>query len=348
MKKTLSILLSLVMLVSCLGIGSYSALANTKSTATVIELNKTVAASVDSQNLNYWIKFVPTKTAYYEFVCKTPVDTGSIGVSIYDATGDWVGYNVFDAFTEDYSTACKMTKNKTYYFVLEGDGTAYTTNVTLKEHTKHTLEVWTFPAYYDANDASERYDGGKISFCACGYYTEDATYYYPKTITLSTKTYTYNGKKKTPKVTVKDRKGNVISSSNYKVTYKNNTKPGQATVTVTFNGVKYEGTMTTTFTIKPKKQTLSSVKSNKSKQITVKWKKDSNVSGYQVQYSTSSKFTSGTRKTITISKNTTTSKTISKLKSNKKYYVRVRAYKTIDGKKVYGAWSTVKSVTTKK
>jgi hypothetical protein len=63
-------------------------------------------------------------------------------------------------------------------------------------------------------------------------------------------------------------------------------------------------------------------------------------------YSTSSSFKSA--KSVTVTKNSTTSKVISKLTAGKKYYVKVRSYKTIDGKKVYGAYSTVKTVTVKK
>ena len=57
-------------------------------------------------------------------------------------------------------------------------------------------------------------------------------------------------------------------------------------------------------------------------------------------------------KTVTISKNSTTSKSVGKLKAKKKYYVRVRTYKTVKfgGKSVilYSGWSKAKSVTTKK
>lgn len=84
----------------------------------------------------------------------------------------------------------------------------------------------------------------------------------------------------------------------------------------------------------------------KSKGFTVKWKKNSKVTGYQIQYSTSSKFSKA--KTVTVSKNSTLNKTISKLTGKKKYYVRVRCYKTYNGKKYYSAWSASKSVTTKK
>ncbi|MGN0528294.1 MAG: fibronectin type III domain-containing protein, partial [Eubacterium sp.] len=91
---------------------------------------------------------------------------------------------------------------------------------------------------------------------------------------------------------------------------------------------------------------ISSVSAG-SKKFTVKWKKQSTqVTGYQIQYSTSSKFTSP--KTVTVSSYKTTSKTISKLKSKKKYYVRVRTYKTVGKTKYYSSWSKAKSITTKK
>lgn len=93
------------------------------------------------------------------------------------------------------------------------------------------------------------------------------------------------------------------------------------------------------------KTTISSLTA-KSKGFTVKWKKNSKATGYQIQYSVSSKFSKA--KTVTVSKNSTLSKTFSKLTGKKKYYVRVRCYKTYNGKKYYSAWSASKSVTTKK
>ena len=114
----------------------------------------------------------------------------------------------------------------------------------------------------------------------------------------------------------------------------------------TISGKKYYSSwVTLTTPTKPATVTLSSLKSNKSKQLTVKWKKVTGT-GYQIQYSTSSKFKNA--KTVTVSKNSTTSKTISKLKGKKKYYVRVRAYKTVNGTKYCGTWSKAKAVTTKK
>ncbi|MCC8074192.1 MAG: fibronectin type III domain-containing protein, partial [Clostridiales bacterium] len=194
---------------------------------------------------------------------------------------------------------------------------------------------------------------GKITpTCSvCGATKSATTIYYPKTIKLSATSYTYDKKKHKPSVTVKDSKGNTISSKYYTVTYSNSKSKsvGKYTVTIKFKG-NYSGTKTLTYTIKPKSTSISKITA-KSKGFTVKWKKQATqTTGYQIQYSTSSNFSNA--KTVTISKTGTTSKTISKLKSKKKYYVRVRTYKTVkvNGKstKIYSSWSKTKTVTTKK
>lgn len=184
----------------------------------------------------------------------------------------------------------------------------------------------------------------------CGNIKSTTVIAYPKTITLSSTSYTYNGKVKHPSVTVKDSKGKKVAASNYKVTYSSGCKnPGQYTVTIQFKG-NYSGTVKKTFKVLPKGISLSGLTA-KSKGFTVKWKKQTaQTSGYQIQYAANSKFKNA--KTVTMNKNTTTSSTIKKLTAKKKYYVRVRTYKTvkINGKsqKLYSAWSKVKTVTTKK
>lgn len=195
-------------------------------------------------------------------------------------------------------------------------------------------------------------DGLKVDYCQrCGYNTE-TDYAGIGKISLSKTKFTYDGKVKTPAITVKDNNGKTIASSNYSVKYQSGRKsPGKYSVKITFINGKYKGTKTLYFTIVPKSTTLSKVTAGK-KKFTVKWKKQTKqVTGYQIQYATNSKFTKN-KKTITINKNKTTSKTVSKLKAKKKYYVRVRTYKTvkINGKstKIYSAWSKAKTVTTKK
>ena len=83
------------------------------------------------------------------------------------------------------------------------------------------------------------------------------------------------------------------------------------------------------------------------KGFTVKWKKVSAATGYQVQYALNSKFTKS-KKMVKITKAATVSKKVTKLKAKKKYYVRVRAYKVVSGKTYYSAWCKYKTVTTKK
>lgn len=100
-----------------------------------------------------------------------------------------------------------------------------------------------------------------------------------------------------------------------------------------------------TETVKPKKTSIKKLSKGK-KKFTVTWAKVSGVKGYQIQYSTDKKFKKN-NKSVTVTKQKTTKATVKNLKSKKKYYVRVRTYKTVNGKKIYSSWSKVKSVKTK-
>lgn len=95
---------------------------------------------------------------------------------------------------------------------------------------------------------------------------------------------------------------------------------------------------------KPKKTSIKSAKSSSKKKITVKWSSQS-ASGYQIQWSTTKNF-SKNYKSVTVGSGTK-SKTIKTAKSKKKYYVRVRACKTLGKTKYYGKWSSVKAVNVK-
>lgn len=234
----------------------------------------------------------------------------------------------------------------------DADGTVYTSmpveqssSITLTKITNHTYRN-------EKTAATTSRDGVIVRQCTgCGAVAGTTTIYYPKTITLSAVSYTYNGTVRKPSVTVKGRDGKKIAASNYTVAYASGRKNvGQYKVTITFKG-NYTGKVTRTFKILPKGTSLSKLSAGK-KQFTVKWKKMAvQTSGYQIQYSTSRTFKSGT-KIVPVGKNSTTSKVVSKLKAKKKYYVRIRTYKTvkINGKstKLYSGWSGIKTVTTKK
>ena len=159
---------------------------------------------------------------------------------------------------------------------------------------------------------------------------------------ISNKSYT--GKNITQSITVKYNGKTLKNGTDYTVSYSNNKNIGTATVKITGKG-SFTGTITKTFKINPAKQEIQKLTA-KSKAFFVDWAQKGSATGYEIQYATNSKFTSA--KKVTITNNKTDKTTVSKLSGKKKYYVRVRSYTTVKGTKYYGAWSSVKNVTTKK
>ena len=245
---------------------------------------------------------------------------------------------------------------KEAYYKCEGCGKFYEDVLGTKEITD--LASWgniakiAHTTRQTVTKATPTANGKIVNYCSVCKKTLSTTVI-PKasSIKLKATSLTYNGKVRTPKVIVKDRTGKtLVKNTDYTVSYAKGRKyVGKYAVKITFKG-KYSGTKTLYFTIKPKATSISSLKAG-SKKFTVKWKKQATqTTGYQVQYSASSKFSKA--KTVTVGKNTTVSKKISKLSGKKKYYVRVRTYKTvkINGKsiRIYSGWSKAKTVTTKK
>ncbi len=182
--------------------------------------------------------------------------------------------------------------------------------------------------------------GGKVQYtCSCGEsYTE--TVYKISSIKLSTSKCTYNGKKRTPSVIVKDSKGKTLKKDrDYTVKYASGRKmPGRYTITVTFKG-NYSGTKELDFVIAPKTPTLK-VTTGKGK-VTLSWTEVTGVTGYQIYYSADGK---SYKKLTSLSKE----KYTKTLKSGKKYYFKVRGYvKPKEGSTVFGSYSSVKSIKVK-
>ena len=176
----------------------------------------------------------------------------------------------------------------------------------------------------------------------------------PKTIKpvikLSKTKFTWNNKVQTPKITVMDGK-TVLSSSTYTVSLPKGRKNiGKYTIKVTMKG-NYSGSGTATYKINPKGTSLSSVKAAKNS-MTVQWKKQTvkmpkkQINGYQVQYSLKKNFKSGV-KTVNVKGAKKVSAKISKLKTGKTYYVRVRTFMKVSGKNYYSGWSKVKKAKVK-
>ena len=144
---------------------------------------------------------------------------------------------------------------------------------------------------------------------------------------------TYTGKALKPSITIKDGNKKLVSGTDYTVTYKNNTKPGKATVTITGKG-DYTGTKTLTFKIVPKKVTLTGKTSGTKEALS--WKKSTGAAGYEIYYSTDG----GKFRKLTTVKGT---KYSAEMTAAGTYKFKVRPYVRINGKKVYGQWSNTVS-----
>lgn len=126
---------------------------------------------------------------------------------------------------------------------------------------------------------------------------------------------------------------------------------GSYKVTVKLKG-NYSGSNTVSFKIIPKGTTLGTL-TPASNAVAVKWTKQakkmstSRITAYQIQLATDSGFTKN-KKTVTVRGYSTVSWKVTKLLGGKKYYVRIRTYKTVNDVKYYSKWSKAKTVTTKK
>ena len=279
-----------------------------------------------------------------------------------DNVCDTCGYNKTVTHTHNLTlvaakaATCTEGGKKAYY-KCEGCGKFYEDVLGTKEITD--LASWgniakiAHTTKQTVTKATPTANGKIVNYCSVCKKTLSTTVIpNASSIKLKATSLTYNGKVRTPKVIVKDETGKtLVKNTDYTVSYAKGRKyVGKYAVKITFKG-KYSGTKTLYFTIKPKATRISSLKAG-SKKFTVKWKKQATqTTGYQVQVATNKKFKKN-KKTVTIKKQKTTKTTVKKLKAKKKYYVRVRAYKTvkINGKsiRIYSGWSKTKTVTTKK
>lgn len=202
-------------------------------------------------------------------------------------------------------------------------------------------------------DKATPYADGRIYMVCTECGAEEAIAPLPKvgTIKLAKTIYTYTGSCNKPAVIVANI-NEKLSDDVYAVKYTYNKSVGKASAKVTLKGDYYSGSKTLYFKINPKGTSVKYL-TRASKAITVKWARQSTkmstsrISGYQIRLATNSKFTTGV-KTVTVKGYSTTSKKVTKLKGNKKYYVKVRTYKTVNGVRYYSAWSKSKATTTKR
>ena len=196
----------------------------------------------------------------------------------------------------------------------------YTTKGTTRYTAAVTLDGQKFTATKDVQDIPVL---TRIKMSSC-------------TVALSKTTYIYTGKAIQPSVTVKKGSGALKAGTDYSVSYKNNTNPGTATVTITGKG-KYTGSITKNFKITVTSTKITSLQ-NTSKGVKITWQKAANVSGYYV-YRGNKKI-----KTITSGKTTTYTDTASR-SNGSSYSYKVYSYvKTRSGKIINAAASPAVSV----
>lgn len=310
------------------------------TTADSITTNTAYFGSLCSVNDTDWYRFsIQTKGLYTLHFNHGQASAGTWKLFLYDSS---MSEKITCSIYEDeltYNTNINLSVG-IYYIKIRriNDFSDINYSIRIDDHVHN---------YKDKITKATTSSNGKIvKQCSCGATQNTTTIYYPKTIRLSSISYTYNGKPQTPTVTVIGSDGKTISSSYYTVKYANGRKKvGLYKVFIEFKG-NYSGTATLTFKINPKGTNIVRL-TRKSKGFKIKWKKQKvQVTGYQIQYSTNKRFSGKTTKTI--QKNSNTSAIIKNLKARKSYYVRIRTYKTVSGKKYYSSWSTVKTVKPKR
>ena len=165
--------------------------------------------------------------------------------------------------------------------------------------------------------------------------------------TQSTKAQTFSlgaAAKGGAKLSYKSNNKNVTVNSSGKVTIAAN-YTGESAITITAAATKnYKAAQkTVTLTVNPSGTSITKCTNIKTKKADIQWKKNGSATGYEVQYSTDKTFKSGV-KTKSITNASTIKYTAAGLTSQKTYYVRVRAYKTVGKKKLYSSWSGIKTV----
>ena len=314
-------------------------------------LTYTGEAQVPSVTVTYGEETLTEGTDYELSYEEEAIDAGTYEITV-SGTGSYTGSATLSYTIEPKSIAgAEVTLSKTSYTYSGSANKPTVKSITLDGVTLTAGTDYSTTLKYSNNTSAGT---GTVKVTGTGNYTgtASATFtikkksYSSGTVTLSYTSTTYSGSARKPtvksvKVTLNGSTKTLTKNTDYTVSYKNNKAIGKASVVITLKG-NYSGTITKTFTIKPKKVTISSAKSSAKKKITVKWKKSSGSVKYQIAY----KKKGGSWKYKTVS-STTYKKTLTGLTSGKYYYVKVRAYKKVSGKTYYGSWSSTKKVKVK-
>ncbi len=288
-------------------------------------------SDVKFDNQTVVFKFVPNETSTYYFYSN---DGNGLKANIQDDTGYYVAQTTSNE--NDFELKADLTAGKTYYINVKSNKAddifgLYVSNLNYVEHdfeltnekpatcTNAGLAIYKCSICGEIETQAINPTGHNFSnnaqFCLNGCGTVNPNYVAPSQPAPQPPTQPTQETQQATQQTAQQQ------------SVKNDTAAEQISVA------------------KPKSTNTKKIKAAK-KAISVEWKKVSGVSGYEIQLATDKKFKKN-KKTVTIKKQKTTKTTVKKLKAKKKYYVRIRTYKIVNGKKVYSSWSKVKSVKTK-
>ena len=290
-------------------------------------------------------KVIPSK--YYT----VSYSSGRVNVGTYKVTvkfkGNYSGSQTL-SFKINPSSKLKVSLiSNTYSY----NGTVKTPDIMVNDSSGNIISS----KYYTVSYSSGRVKVGtyKVTVKFKGNYSGSQTRSFKITpastsrfsVSLSNTSYTYNGTVKKPAVTVKDSTGKRLSAANYTVSYQSGRKNvGKYKVTVKFKG-NYSGTRCLYFKILPPKSAISKLSSGKNSLTVTISKKTTQVTGYQIHFSTDKKFKYTKQKNIVGHKKT--KYTFKGLLAKRYYYVRVRTFKKIGNTTLYSNWSTIKRIKTK-
>ena len=261
-------------------------------------------------------------------------DTGINTINIWNVTWQCADYNPQKPGFYDFKPIFQLNEAK---YILKTNASLPTYKVTvLKENGEEPDPV--VPDRVDPKPVTPQEPTVSNVNLSVGRKTVNVAYA-KKTLNLNIKA------EKGASVSVKSANKKVVSIDKKKRAVICGTGKTEITVTASLKGKKTT-VLKIPVSITPIRQSAPALKSSKSRQMTVSWKKDTRVTGYQIMYSTDKKFRKNV-KTVNIKKYKTTRCTVKKLARNKRYYVRVRSYKKVSGGNLYGSWSTVKYVKVK-
>lgn len=260
--------------------------------------------------------------------------------------------------SQDNGNKDKISVGKCDFIVMDDeetyDGTAHKPDVIVAWLENKLIEGTDYTLSYSNNVNAGT---AKVTITGIGKYTESVTTSFeikPASPEIQAKNKTVDmgsGKQNImenvrtdAKITCISDAPGIVEISGYKFIPK---KPGKATIIITTTGEKNYFSMDLvrlTITVRPINTQKLTLKSSARGKMTVSWSTAKSVSGYEIQYSRSKKMKNAQSLTI---KGKTTQVTLKNLAKKKKYYVRIRTYKTTNGKKYYSTWSTVKTVKVK-